>query len=296
MDIILGDLYMKMNDKCLPCLVNQVVKVANMTHAKDREGLYSKVFRYLSEIDFKETNPEIIGETFKILKEHIGNNDPYKEIRRFYNHLFLEKADSIRKRIEIEADAFETAIKYAIIGNIIDFNPSHTITEQDMMKWFEKANDLTLTINHMNHLKENIKTSKIMLYLGDNCGEICLDKLLLQQIKCINPELNIYFGVRGTPVVNDSIEEDAYLVGINEYAQIISNGDSSLGTVLHRTSKAFQDVYNSADIIISKGQANYESLSEEKGKNIYYLLMTKCQVIANDIGVKQNALICLNSN
>ena len=267
-----------------------------MTGAKDKEGLYSKIFKYLGELEFKETNPEIIGGTFKILTEHIGNDDPYKEIRRFYNELFLERTDNIRKRIEKEADAFETAIKYAIIGNIIDFNPGHALSEKDMMEWFEKADKLTLTINHMQLLKEDIKERKTLLYLGDNCGEICLDKLLLQQIKCMNPEMNIYFGVRGMPVVNDSIEEDAYFVGINEYAQIISNGDRSLGTVLHRTSKAFQDVYSRADMVISKGQANYESLSEEREKNIYYLLMTKCDVIAKDIGVEQNALICLNRN
>ena len=287
---------MKMNDQCLPCLMNQVIKVANITNAQDREALFTKVFKYLSTLDFKETNPEIVGGTFEILKNHIQNEDPYKELRNYYNELFLEKSKAIEERIETGLTPFETALKYAIIGNIIDFNPIHSITEKDIMGYFDKADELSLVINDANQLKEDIKASHTLLYLGDNCGEICLDKLFLKQIKAINPHINIHFGVRGTPVVNDSIEADAYFVGINEYAKIISNGDRSLGTVLHRTSKAFQEIYNKADIVIAKGQGNYESLSEETEKNINYLLMTKCNVIASDIKVPQNSLVCLNLN
>lgn len=98
------------------------------------------------------------------------------------------------------------------------------------------------------------------------------------------------------PVVNDSIEEDAYIVGIDQYAHVISNGDDSVGTVLSRTSNAFNYIYRTADIIISKGQANYESLSEQTDKNIYFLLMAKSDVIAKNIGVAQKSLICKNSN
>lgn len=94
--------------------------------------------------------------------------------------------------------------------------------------------------------------------------------------------------------MNDSVEEDAYEVGMDAYAAIISNGDSSLGTVLHRTSKKFQEVYQNADIVVAKGQANYECLSDEK-KNIYFLLMTKCKVIADNIGVPEMKMICMRS-
>ena len=163
------------------------------------------------------------------------------------------------------------------------------------MEWFKQVDHLSLTINHTKKLIHELQHSNILLYIGDNCGEICLDKLLIQKIKSLNPSLNIYFAVRGKPVINDSIEQDAYLVGIDQYAQIISNGDGSLGTVLERTSKAFQEIYDSADLILSKGQANYESLSDARDKNIYFLLMTKCSVIAENIGVPEKSLICLNN-
>ena len=149
-----------------------------------------------------------------------------------------------------------------------------------------------LEIDDSGPLRREIREADSILYLSDNCGEICLDKILVKKIKEINPLCHIFFAVRGTAVVNDSVEEDAYDIGMDDYATIISNGDFSLGTVLPRTSKEFQEIYRKADIVIAKGQANYECLSEEK-KNLYFLLMTKCKVIAEDIGAEVLKRICL---
>lgn len=278
---------MKINEKCLPCLINQVIKVANITNCSNRDDLYHQVFEKLSKIDFNKSNPEIIGMIFELVKKHLNNEDPYLEIRRYYNNLFLQNYDNFDKKI----DSFKTAIKYAIIGNIIDFSP---INNQEIMKiddWFDNIDNLSLAIDDVDQLINDIKNAKTILYLGDNCGEICLDKLLLKRIKQLNPTLKIYFGVRGEPVVNDSIEADGYEVGIDEYASIISNGDNSLGTVLSRTSAEFNRIYKNCDFVIAKGQANFESLSEEN-KKIYFLLMVKCGVIAKYINVHEKSLVC----
>lgn len=281
---------MQINEECLPCLINQIIKVAKMTKVSNKEALYHHVFEYLSTLDFTMTNPEVIGATFEMLKLHINNDDPYKNIRDYYNELFLKEIDIFEAKI----DSFDKAVKYAIIGNIIDFNPIHNSSISDITRWFDNVDNLQLTIDHIDKMIKDIKKAKSILYLGDNCGEICLDKILIKKIKEINPAINIYFGVRGKPVVNDSIMEDAYFVGIDQEATIISNGDNSLGTILHRTSQEFRSIYKTADIIIAKGQANYESLSEEK-KNIYFLLMVKCNVIAKYIGVDLKSLVCLNA-
>ncbi|HIX82493.1 MAG TPA: DUF89 family protein [Candidatus Erysipelatoclostridium merdavium] len=278
---------MKINEKCLPCLINQVVKVSNITNCSNRDDLYHQVFEQLSKIDFNKSNPEIIGMIFELVKKHLNNEDPYQEIRQYYNNLFLQSYDDFDKKI----NSFKTAIKYAIIGNIIDFSP---INNQEITKiddWFDNIDNLSLTIDHVDKLINDIKKAKTILYLGDNCGEICLDKLLLKRIKQLNPSLKIYFGVRGKPVVNDSIESDAYEVGIDEYASIISNGDNSLGTILSRTSAQFNQIYQNCDFVIAKGQANFESLSEEN-KKIYFLLMVKCGVIAKYINVPEKSLVC----
>lgn len=283
---------MKINDQCLPCLVNQVIKIAHITNVTDKELLYKKVFAYLSEIDFSKTNPEIIGETFQLIKKQIDNEDPYYDIRRYYNQLFLQQINTLEQKINQSSDPLSETIKYAITANIIDFSPIHQ--DIDIQKWFNHIDNITLTINHIDYLKKDIQSSQSLLYLGDNCGEICLDLLLIKRIKAINPNLHIYFGVRGTPVVNDSIEEDAYLVGIDKYATVISNGDQSLGTILPRTTEAFQQIYENADVIIAKGQANYESLSEEN-KNIYFMLVVKCHVISQYIGIPEKSIICMKS-
>lgn len=284
---------MKINYNCLPCLINQVVKISEMTNVPNRDELFRDVFKFLGEIDFNKTNPEVIGETFKMVKKHIGNEDPYLNIRRYYNRLFLEMEKEFEDKISASNSPIETAIKYAILGNIIDFNPIHTTKMEDVMTYFNEVDHRELIINNVAELIDELKRGKTLLYLGDNCGEICLDKILVKQIKALNPRLDIYFGTRGAAVVNDSIEEDAYAVGIDKYANVVSNGDYSLGTVLERASDKFKEIYKKADVVIAKGQANYESLSEEKDKSIYFMLMTKCEVIASDIGVAQKSMICM---
>lgn len=284
---------MRIRYRCLPCLVNQAVRIAEITNAPDRDALFRQVFSTLSQLDFDRTNPEIIGETFRMLKQHIGCADPYRETRRHYNRLFEAHSHRFSEAIDAAANPWEHAIKYAILGNIIDFNPIHSLSIDEIMRCLSDADHLSLAIDDTQLLKSDISRAKTLLYLGDNCGEICLDKLLIQRIHAMNPHLKIYFGVRGAPVVNDSIEEDAYFVGMDRCASIISNGDDSLGTVLSRVSRPFLDVFRRADLVIAKGQANYESLSEETGKTIYFLLMTKCEVIASDIGVPLRSLVCL---
>lgn len=286
---------MKINYQCLPCLINQVVKVSMMIGVKDKEKLYHKVFKYLSDLDFKQTNPEIIGEVFKLIKEQTNNKDPYYDIRKYYNNMFLNQESAFEKSISDSNEEFVTAIKYAVIANIIDFNPIKNKKIENILQHFDELKQQPLTIDHHLELLKDIKESKSLLYIGDNCGEICLDKILIKKIKTINPKLKIYFATREVPIINDSIEEDAYMVGINEYATIINNGDYSLGTILNKTSHKFNQIYEQADIIISKGQANFESLSEEN-KNIYFLLITKCEVIANYLNTGINKLICMKIN
>lgn len=285
---------MIIHDKCLPCVVNQVIKVANITGIDKKEELLREVFTYLSKMDFQVTTPEIIGKIFGMIKKYTNNQDPYKETRNYYNTLFLKLLPEFERKIEQSENSFQLAMQYAIVGNIIDFNPIHNALLEDIFDCFEKMEEFELAIDDSEKLTGDILNAKILLYLGDNCGEICMDKIFLKKIKELNPNVKLLFGVRGKPVVNDSIAEDAFTVGIDEYAEVIDNGDDSLGTVLSRTSPEFKEAYRKADLVIAKGQANYECLSEEN-KNIYFLLMTKCDVIASDIGVEENKMICMKS-
>lgn len=286
---------MKLQEKCIPCIVSQSIKVADMVGIDDKNDLLKEMFRYLSDVDFSNiSSPELIGENFNVLKRITGNGDPYKGTREKYNKMFLDRIDLFEEEIAKSEDDFMEAVKYAIIGNVIDFNPIHELTVSDVNEKFETLKTESLEIDDTRELQKDIDQAKSILYLGDNCGEICLDKILIKKIKERNPACQIYFATRGSAVVNDSVEDDAYLVGMDEYASIISNGDCSLGTVLTRTSNEFNNIYYNADIIIAKGQANYECLSNED-ENIYFLLMTKCDVIAKSIGVPEMKMICMKS-
>jgi uncharacterized protein with ATP-grasp and redox domains len=284
---------MKIQDKSIPCIVNQAIKVSDMVGLEDKSNLLSKVFAYFSKVNFNASStPELIGEIFKLIKEETGSSDPYQETRKHYNQMFLEQTPALEQEINETENPFLEAIKYAIIGNVIDFNPIHNLLLSDIEASFSRLKQEQLEINDAKLLMQEIRNAGSILYLGDNCGEICLDRILIKKMKELNPSCHIFFATRGEAVVNDSVEEDAYFVGMEKYATIISNGDSSLGTVLDRTSKQFQEIYQNADIVIAKGQANYECLSSEE-KNIYFLLMTKCSVIADDIGVPEMKMVCM---
>lgn len=281
---------MKIHEECLPCLVNQAIRTAQMLQLEDRESLYQKIFQHMSRMDFSRTNPEIIGENFRLIKAHCRCDDPYRETKDFYNRRFLQQMPYFEEKIT----TFSAAVKHAILANIIDFNPVHGRVEENIRLTFAQAEEMKLTVDDTENLLQDIRRAGTILYLGDNCGEICFDKLLIRHIRKVNPGCKVFFAVRGEAVVNDNTMEDALFVGMDEAAEVISNGDSSLGTVLPRVSASFRVVYDAADVVIAKGQANYESLSEEE-KNIYFLLMVKCPVMAACVGVPEKSLVCMQN-
>lgn len=281
---------MVVKEKCLACLVAQAVKTVDIVNANDREALYKKILSKMSEMDFSMTSPEVAGYTFRIVKDHIGNPDPYLKIKKHYNTMFLSRTAEFENKI----DSLEDAIKYAIIGNIIDFNPIHIDVEADMAELFEKIDTLKLAVDDSSCLISDIKSAKTILYLGDNCGEMCFDKLLISRIKKENPECRVYFAVRGEAVINDNTYDDAVYVGMDEVCEIISNGDFSPGTSLGKVSAAFRAIFDSADVIISKGQGNYECLSDVS-RPIYFMLMAKCDVVAESLGVPMKSAVCLKN-
>lgn len=279
--------FMNIKEKCLPCMVEQAIKTANMVNAADRDVLYKKILAQMSEMDFSMSTPEVVGDSNEIIKAHVGCIDPYKEVKDRYNRMFLEKMPEYAKNIS----DFSDAVKYAIAANIIDFNPIHINVHEEMERVFSKISELTLTIDDRASLEADIKYAKTVLYLGDNCGEICFDKLLIEHIKRLNHNCCVYYAVRGAAVINDNTYEDALSVKMDDVATVISNGDHSPGTVLSRVSKEFLELFASADVVISKGQGNFETL-EGCGREIYFMLMAKCPVVAEALSVPLRSLLC----
>jgi uncharacterized protein with ATP-grasp and redox domains len=274
--------------------MKQVLTVADLVKldADSKELIMRDVLGYLHSTNYKRSNPEVIKGTWDIITRHMNNTDPYREIKSYYNSEILGIADKIRSLISNSDDKFNTALKIAITANLIDFAASHTFDEKILVQKINAVSEQTLPIDNSKSLYEKLKTAKTLLYLGDNCGEIVIDKIFIEYIKSAFPSIKVYFGVRGQPIVNDVTVADANMVQMPEVAEVISNGDGSLGTVIEKTSQEFRDVFYRADVIIAKGQGNYESLSEAKRSDIFFLFMAKCEAVASTLNVANMSIVC----
>lgn len=286
-----------MNKACFECDRNQMLKISQfMELDKDKENtLLQEAQAILDQCDMTKTNPEIMADIWVMVTELLKNKDPYAKIKYDYNELLLSMSESIKQEINKAEDSFDLALKLAITGNLIDFAAKHTFDETMVKKLLKDAKTTTLAIDDSATLKAQLKKAKTLLYLGDNCGEIVLDKLFIEVLKKENPSLNVYYGVRGKPIVNDVTKRDALQVKMEQVATIISNGDGSLGTVLTRTSSQFQKIFHEADLIICKGQGNYEGLLGHPKENIFFMFMAKCELVAQLLGIECLKIVCLRN-
>lgn len=223
-----------------------------------------------------------------------GQEDPYGEIKKRYNRMLLEEEEELRLSVKRLEDPLCGALRLAAAGNQIDFAGSREV--RFVMEEVYRRMNGTLAVDDSGQLFEDLKDAKSVLYIGDNCGEIVLDKLFIEEIRKQYPDLSITYGVRGKPIVNDVTILDARMTGMERVAEVIENGSGALGTVLTDTSLQFplqfRNVFERADVIISKGQGNFESLSECTDKNIYHLMMVKCERIAGILKAPVGELIC----
>lgn len=285
---------MKTYIECIPCIVNNGIAAAKRLKAKDIiiEDMTREILMHLSKKDYNTSPPALVKGVYEIINKHLETKDPYKDVKDFFNSELLKMEDDLKNIIKESPNKFEKALKLAIAGNIIDFGIKSEISKKLVLRHINEVENKSLEIDDSKQLFERLKDSKTLLYLGDNCGEIVLDKIFIEEIKKEFPHLIIKFAVRGKAVINDATVEDAYSIGLNELVPIISNGDGAPGTVIEDCTEDFRKEFYFADIIISKGQGNYESLNEIDRNNIYFLFMAKCSVVAKGLNVPSMSLIC----
>jgi len=257
------------------------------------EKIVKAVLVYLSTADFEKSNPQLMGSTWKIICNFIGDENPYKNIKAHYNAEMLKMYDEITGIINASDNKFITALKIAITGNLIDFAAKYTFNLDELKQKISDSKNLRLEVDHSNELYSKLKNAHKLFYIGDNCGEIVLDRIFIEIIKKEFPGINIFYGVRGRPILNDNTAEDARMVGMDKAATIIENGDGSSGTILSLVSDEFKKIFYDADVIISKGQANYESLQTADREGIFFLLMAKCELVAEPLGVSTKSIVCM---
>lgn len=271
-----------MDYRCIFCLFKSYENYINKLDLTDDEKLIiiNEYVRNLGEMDFSLNTPVITQLMNNKMKKYYKGQDPYDEIKKQSNELVISMLPDLKQKVTESGDPFNTALKLAIAGNIIDYGAFTTFNVSDTIERVLKSD---FAINHSDNLKKYIASSETILYLGDNAGEIVLDKLFLETID--HP--NVYFAVRGGPAINDVTVEDAEIVGINNVAKVISNGNDAPSTVLESSSEEFVELFDRADLVISKGQGNFEGLIDNDKKNMFFLLMVKCDYIAEKLGVKK---------
>ncbi len=286
---------MRLKPDCIICNLNIIFRTLKIIN-KDENFLIEnmkKVIGGISKVNKKLFPPELGGIVYKIVINSTNVKDPYKDIKRKQNNLILNNYFNLRQTILNTKDPLFEAVKFAVIGNVIDFGINKVVDfEEDIKNSFKKR----IVINDYNLFERDLKVSKRILYIGDNSGEIVFDKLLISLIKEIYPDIDITFACRSEPIINDVLIKDALQVGIDEYTKVISSGMNLPGTILRYVNNEFMEELRRSDLVIAKGQGNFEGLEEEKMEKIYFLLKAKCKVVADYLGCRVGDLIIKRSN
>lgn len=234
------------------------------------------------------SNPELATHIHRMARIHLKNTNLYAEEKLKANEILLKEYPYWKSIVNESENPFFTAAKLSVIGNIIDYGAQsvHDDISGQIDSFFQKKLEIDMTAE----LKNEISKAKNILYLGDNCGEIVFDKLFIETMK----HQNITFAVRGEPIINDATREDADQVGIDKVCRVISNGFDAPSTLIEFCSDQFAQAYNNADLIISKGQGNFEGLMDNSHPNTFFLLIAKCDPIAKLLGVNKNDMVVLN--
>jgi uncharacterized protein with ATP-grasp and redox domains len=275
---------MKTHLDCLPCMLNQALeaaRVATPDTARQREIL-NRVMGLLMELRLDDSPPEIARRTHRLIRELSGNPDPYKTLKLDYNTRALALLPELRARVQQAEDPFELAVRLAIAGNVIDFGA--LASGFDLDREWRNADRARFGASDFEAFRADVVKARSILYLGDNAGEIVFDRLLVEVLQEIS-RAEIIFVVRGEPVLNDATLEDAQLVGLDRLVPVLDNGNDAPGTVLSEIRPEVRTLFASADVIIAKGQGNFETLSDGTG-NIYFLFQVKCPVIGESAGAE----------
>ena len=269
---------------CFPCFMEQALRAGRIATSDEKKikRLLDEVGRMLSSIPLGSTPPESGKVIYQKVSEITGISDPYKEIKGESTEKALTLYPSLKDEVKKGKDPLLTAIRIAIAGNVIDFGANSNFNiEQEIYEILRKD----FAICDYEKFKVQLNESNEILYIGDNAGECVFDRVLIEEMK--KP---VTYVVRDVPIINDATYEDAIQAGIDKVATIISSGTDAPGTILGTCNAEFKKIYDNAKFIISKGQGNYEALSNER-RPIFFLLKVKCHVIANDIGVDKGDII-----
>jgi len=266
---------------CIPCFARQALDAARRVTADPavHEHVLRATLRQAADMPFDRPPPWMGRQIHRLLRELTGDPDPYRQDKRRSNELALSLLPSLKQQVADSADPFGTAVRLAIAGNIIDLGTRSHIPDDEVRASINTAVRGPLDEITLRDLRRAARAAETILYLADNAGEIVFDRLLIEEL----PLPRVTLAVRGHPVINDATAEDAAAAGLANLVTVVDNGSDAPGTLLETCSPDFRERFQRADLVIAKGQGNYETLSDA-GREVFFLLRVKCPVIARDLG------------
>jgi uncharacterized protein with ATP-grasp and redox domains len=279
---------MKTYLECIPCFFKQALFAARAVTDDERDikRVLDKIAKIIPDIPLNNPPPETGRLIHTAIRVLMDVHDPFKTYKDKSIKSALRLYGALKSEVEQSEDPLRTAVAIAIAGNVIDPGANQNFDLEGEMK---DVMERPLSIDHYESFKRSMKNAQTVLYIGDNAGETVFDRILIETF-----QKNTIYAVRDIPIINDVTVENAQKSGIDRIARIISSGCGTPGTILKRCSPEFIDIFRTADIIVSKGQGNFEGLSDEKGR-IFFLLKVKCKVVARNLQAEEGGMILKNS-
>lgn len=279
---------------CMNCLVKRQLSSLEGKASEEIKSAYMKeVFRIIGNSGPEDTAPVVLARISQIHQNYFHEPYSFDEIKKEYNWMMLKEEAKIRQRIQLADDSLRRAVQYARVGNYIDFGAMDSVENEKLYELLSKAEEEPLDASAYLSFQKDVSRAEKIVYLTDNCGEIVLDKLLIEQLLLIRPSAHITVIVRGEPVINDATVSDAEMAGLAGLAQILGNGTGIAGTSLRNVPAHVREIIENADMIISKGQGNFETMNG-CGLNVYYLFLCKCPWFTTRFGLELYKGVFLN--
>lgn len=267
---------MRTGKYCRECLFRSEERKVEQEQNEEKKQLFlDQVRAVLRDEDLELSPPEYLAVFTELYERHFGAQTAFDPLKKHFNELMLTKEPEIRKRIEASEDPVATAIQAAQAGNYIDYIALGEVDGDQLEQLLFQNGEKGLKPEVYDSFQTDLRSADSLVYITDNCGEIVVDKVLIQELKKSYPQIDVTVIVRGACVANDASMEDAVQVGLHDEAKVIGNGTRIAGTSLNRISREAKEIIDGADLIIAKGQGNYETLSG-CGLNVYYMFLCKC--------------------
>jgi len=282
---------MKITQECVSCIINQSLKVADAIGADESltQELRSSVERMSSDFSFALSPPEVASDVYEMMAKIAKKDDIYDEVKVLSTQKARSFIPFLQEKLQKSENKLLTATKIAVAGNVIDLAAA---VEFDLQEELDKIFHTEFAYNDFEAFRDELALANSVVILGDNVGEHIFDYMFLEVLKELYPHIYFIYMVRGNPIINDVTMYEAKEAGFDNICELVDSGVNTPGFAYNRANSSAQELFDKADLVISKGMGNYECLSPSHRGNICFLLKVKCNVVAIAIGREVGDIIC----